>query len=234
MSPEAMVVERSVARAIRTPRAAAPAGIAFSLLFTAALVLVRLAVPADSTDAGEWLTDGSRRDTVLFALGLVPFAGIAFLWFVGVLRDRVGEAEDRFFATVFLGSALLFVAILFVASALAAGMVTTAGEQGGSFTSSDSWEVGSRTTNELMDVYGMRMAAVFTLVAATILSRAGRAPRWLTAGGYAVAILLLVTAGLIPWDELLFPAWVLMLSAYVLVTSPKGAPVADARGRPRS
>lgn len=46
---------------------------------------------------------------MLLALGLVPFAGIAFLWFIGVLRDRVGVAEDRFFATVFLGSGLLFV-----------------------------------------------------------------------------------------------------------------------------
>ena len=97
-------------RALRTPRAAAFAGIAFSVLFTVALVLVRAAVPADPSDAGRWLTDGSRREAVLLALGLVPFAGIAFLWFVGVLRDRVGEAEDRFFATVFLGSGLLFVA----------------------------------------------------------------------------------------------------------------------------
>jgi len=43
----------------------------------------------------------------------LPFAGIAFLWFIGVLRDRLGELEDRFFATVFLGSGLLFLAMLF-------------------------------------------------------------------------------------------------------------------------
>lgn len=33
-------------------------------------------------------------------------AGIAFLWFIGVIRDRSGAHEDRFFATVFLGSGL--------------------------------------------------------------------------------------------------------------------------------
>ena len=52
------------------------------------------------------------------ALNLVPFAGIAFLWFIGVLRDRIGEREDRFFATVFLGSGLLFVAMIFVAAGI--------------------------------------------------------------------------------------------------------------------
>ena len=41
------------------------------------------------------------------AVNLVPFAGIAFLWFIGVLRDRLGALEDRFFATVFLGLGML-------------------------------------------------------------------------------------------------------------------------------
>jgi hypothetical protein len=98
MSLQAMAESKSVAHAIRTPRAAALAGIASSVLFTAALVLVRTAVPSDPAEAGSWLSDSSRRDAVLLALSLVPFAGIAFLWFVGVLRARVGEAEDRFFA----------------------------------------------------------------------------------------------------------------------------------------
>jgi hypothetical protein len=53
------------------------------------------------------------------ALYLVPFAGIAFLWFIGVLRDRLGELEDRFFATVFFGSGLLFLAMLFASAAVA-------------------------------------------------------------------------------------------------------------------
>ena len=55
-------------QAIRTPRAAAVAGIAFSVLLTMAMVLVRLAVPSDPDDAGDWLADGSRRDAVVVAL----------------------------------------------------------------------------------------------------------------------------------------------------------------------
>ncbi|HYB42914.1 MAG TPA: hypothetical protein VEL75_14150, partial [Candidatus Methylomirabilis sp.] len=104
-------------RALRTPRAAAIAGVLFALLLTTALVLVRLAAPADPADAAAWLEAG-RRHLVILALNLVPFAGIAFLWFIGVVRDRIGQHEDRFFASVFLGSGLLFVSMLFVASAV--------------------------------------------------------------------------------------------------------------------
>jgi hypothetical protein len=163
MSSEAMTQPGTVARAIRTPRAAALAGIAFSVPFAIALVLVRTAVPADPGDAGAWLSDSSRRDAVLLALGFVPVAGIGFLWFVGVLRDRVGEAEDRF--------------------------------------------------------YAMRMAGVFTLATSTILLRTRRAPRWLVASGYVVAVALLLTVGYVDWIELVFPAWMFVLSVYVLVVS---------------
>ena len=206
-----------VGRVLRTPRSAALAGIAFSVLITVALVLMRIAIPADPDEAGDWLSDGSRRDAVLLALGFVPFAGIAFLWFVGVVRDRVGDAEDRFFATVFLGSGLLFVGMLFVAAAIAAGLVTSVGQDGDAI-SSGAWTVGRRTAHEVLD-YAMRMAAVFTLATTTILLRTRLASRWLVAAGYAIGLLLLVAVGFLAWVELLFPAWVLALSVYVLIAS---------------
>ena len=84
---------------LRTPRAAALAGIIFSVLLMATLVLLRLSVPARPEVPGAWLTDSGRRTAVAVALNIVPFAGIAFLWFIGVIRDRIGEREDRFFAT---------------------------------------------------------------------------------------------------------------------------------------
>ena len=114
---------------LRTPRAAAVAGIIFSALMITALVLLRVSAPAHSADAGAWLTDPHRRAGVAIALNLVPFAGIAFLWFIGVLRDRIGEREDRFFATVFFGSGLLFVAMLFVAAAVSGGLIANASSE---------------------------------------------------------------------------------------------------------
>src|SRR3954454_18196038 len=108
---------------LRTPRAAAIAGIVFSLLLGTALVLMRISVPADPNDAGDWLQDTWRHTSVIVALNLIPYSGLAFLWFVGVVRDRIGGAEDRFFASVFLGTALLFVAMLFASAGIAGGLL---------------------------------------------------------------------------------------------------------------
>jgi hypothetical protein len=224
MPAEAIAESGAVTQAIRTPRAAALAGIAFSVLFAITLVLVRTAVPTDPEAAEQWLSDGSRHDTLLLGLGLVPFAGIAFLWFVGVVRDRLGEAEDRFFATAFLGSGLLFVGSLFVASAVAGGLIVAAEKNADTILASGAWEFGRETTYELMVVYAMRMAAVWILSICTILLRTRLAPRWLVASGYAIAVVLLLTAGSFAWVELLFPAWVMALSLHVLVTSFRSRP----------
>jgi hypothetical protein len=74
--------------AIRTPRAAAVAGIIFSVLFATSVILVEWAVPDGSDTASTWAADSSKRHAVTVSLQLLPFAGIAFLWFIGVLRDR--------------------------------------------------------------------------------------------------------------------------------------------------
>lgn len=105
-------------RPLVPPRGAAIAGVIFSLLMIVGLGLVRYAVPEDPSVPGIWLTEPDHRNAVRFALDLVPFAGIAFLWFIGVLRNRLGELEDQFFATVFIASGVLFVATVFVASAV--------------------------------------------------------------------------------------------------------------------
>lgn len=212
---------------LRTPRAAAVAGIIFSVLLISALVLVRLSAPAHPAAAGAWLTDSGRRAAVAVGLNLVPFAGIAFLWFIGVLRDRIGEREDQFFATVFLGSGLLFVCMMFVAAAIAGGLI--AGASSGT-PGPSTLALGRNVTSILLNVYSMRMAAVFTLTTITIARRTQIVSRWLTVAGLATALVLLVGTGISPWAELLFPAWTLALSVDILAASLKAA--AGAAGRP--
>jgi hypothetical protein len=205
---------------LRTPRAAAVAGIIFSVLLTTALVLLRVSVPAHPAVPGDWLTDSRRRAAVAIALNLVPFAGIAFLWFVGVLRDRIGEREDRFFATVFLGSGLVFVATLFVAAALAGGLIadaTTGPPSAGNLV------LGRNVSAILVNVYAMRMAAVFTLTTVTIARRTEIISRWLTVAGLVTAVILLIGIGFSPWVELLFPAWILALSIDILAAGLRSA-----------
>jgi hypothetical protein len=160
---------------------------------------------------------------VEIALNLVPFAGIAFLWFIGVLRDRIGQREDRFFATVFLGSGLLLVAMLFVASAVAGGLFAAASRSSGP-PGGDVLALGRDVTGLLVNVYSMRMAAVFTLTTVTIARRTEIVSRWLTVAGTVAALVLLVGVGLSAWVELLFPTWILALSVDILTASPKVSP----------
>jgi hypothetical protein len=99
-----------IAAELKARRAGAIAGILFSILLIVSIVLIRLSVPDNPEDPGVWLSHSDK--SVGLALDILPFAGIAFLWFMGVLRDRMGSHEDRFLATVFLGG-LLFLAITF-------------------------------------------------------------------------------------------------------------------------
>ncbi len=202
--------------AIRTPRAAAVAGIVFSVLLTATFMLVHSALHGKPDDAGDWLRDGGRRDSFALALHLLPFAGIAFLWFIGVVRDRIGAGEDRFFATVFLGSGLLFIAMLFAAAAVAGGLVLTSRGALG-VPPAELWSFGRRLTLNLLTVYAMRMAAVFTIATSTIAARLALVPRWLAVYGFATGLILLLTAGLVSLVELAFPLWVFVLSTHILV-----------------
>ena len=210
--------ETTTSRAIRTPRAAAVAGIVFSVLFATSVVLLEWALPPGSSDSGTWIEEDARRKAVSLSLQLLPFAGIAFLWFIGVLRDRIGPGEDRFFATVFLGSGLLFVAMFFVSGAVAGGLISTAADDSVGRLGSV-WPFGRRSAASLATVYGLRMAAVFTISATTLATRLRLVPRWLAVLGYATAAVLLFGVGLVPWLQLVFPAWVFTLSVHLLIVT---------------
>ena len=201
---------------LRTPRAAAVAGILFSVLLTAALVLIALASPENPATVGAWLTESPRRNVIRVALALVPFAGIAFLWFIGVVRDRIGQREDRFFASVFLGSGLLFVAMLFTAAAIAGALVSDESLRSGVEPGPTVLALGRRVVGLLLQDYAMRMAAVFTMSTSVIALRTRVASRWIGRLGVVVAVVLLLSVGTTPWVELLFPAWVLLLSLDIL------------------
>ena len=205
------------ATALRTPRAAAVAGIIFSVLLIVALVLVQLSVPANPAVPGAWLSDSARRTAVIIALNLIPFAGIAFLWFIGVIRDRIGDREDKFFGTVFLGSGLLFVGMLFVAAAVAGGLLAGASAARHAGTpGADTLALGRRVTGLLLNVYAMRMAAVFSLSTVTIARRTRIVSRWLVIAGVVTAVVLLIVVSFTSWVELLFPVWILALSLDIL------------------
>ncbi|WP_328998396.1 hypothetical protein OHA18_28535 [Kribbella sp. NBC_00709] len=197
------------------------AGIVFGVLLLAALTMVRVALSADSLQSLE--SDAARRRLIRISLQLVPFAGIAFLWFIGVVRDQLGDVEDRLFSTVFLGSGLLFLAMLFIGAVTASSMTAMLA---GSDVNADVWAYGRTSTQALISVYAMRMAAVFTLSVSTVGLRTSAFPRWVAILGYLVAVVLLVAAGEHRWTQLAFPAWVLLVSVVILFTRPPTREVA--------
>lgn len=84
---------------LKAPPAAATAGILFAGLFAASVALIRVNMPVDLSEEASWIKRVYWPLQV--ALVLMPFAVIAFLWFVAVIRDGLGEHEDQFFSTVF-------------------------------------------------------------------------------------------------------------------------------------
>ncbi len=201
-------------RRLTTPRTAAIAGILFGLLFSASLVLMRTAIPEEFNRDPGWVTDGAHR--INLALGLMPFAGIAYLWFIGVVRDRLGEFEDKFFSTVFFGSSLVFIGLVFISMAIAGGILAT-------------YPVISKETPDytviyfarammlhISNVYALRMAGVTMISLGTIWMRTGVMPRWLAVVTFSLALVLLVVVNYSYWFTLAYPAWVTLISLYIL------------------
>jgi len=206
---------------LSTPRAAAMAGIVFSVLYITSLALIYRTIPTDPQDAGNWLQ--RERRTVDLALYLLPFAGIAFLWFIGVLRDRLGALEDRFFATVFLGSGLLFLAMLFAAGALTAGVMVSYRVDPERLMGSGIYTFARAAVYQIVNVYGLKMAGVFMISTSMIALRTGIFPRWMAFIGFVLATLLLLSVGHLHWIPLAFPLWVLLVSVYILLANLKPA-----------
>jgi hypothetical protein len=199
---------------LSTPRAAAVAGILSGLLFIAANLLLRYAIPRAQAETDTWSVENAG--SLSLALNLVPFAGIAFLWFIGVARDRLGKREDQFFSTVFLGSGLLYLAMTFIAAAIAGGLL-------GSYlslkpTSSEAVLMFSTSTiGQITNIFSIRMAAVFMISSATMWYQTKVMPRLLALLTYVLALGLLVLINFSLWVTLIFPVWMLSVSILILI-----------------
>jgi hypothetical protein len=64
------------------------------------------------------------------------------------------------------------------------------------------------------------MAAVFVASTTTIAFRTGMLPRWLGVLGCVVALGFRLNSGSIPFVNLVFPLWTLVLSVHILLVAP--------------
>ena len=215
--------KNSLTRANRkTPRVTAVAGILFAVLTVSAFTILRTSLPADPKETGAWLGTNSR--TVALGINLLPFAGVAFLWFIGVLRDRLGIREDRFFATVFLGSGLLFLAMMFAAAAIIGAIIVTFSAAPNTPIDASAFHVARALAYNIVNVYMIKIAAVFTVALSTVALQTKIAARWLAIVGYVIALVMLFGSERLDWAFLAFPVWIFMVSVNILIDNYRSVP----------
>jgi hypothetical protein len=217
-SPAVPTIVTQTGDQLRAPAAAAVAGLLFAVMFTAALVLLRSQPMLGAGDAelARQFANGEDLAAVIGGLYLAPFAGIMFLWFIAVIRDQIGEREDRFFATVFFGSGMLFVAVFFCAMAVASLPVVAFRYLGQEAPTAREVELVRALSYALMFAFATRAAAVFLIAMSTIGIKSGVFPRRFAQLGYVVGLVLLLVVAFYDWIILVLPAWVALVSVYIL------------------
>lgn len=208
--------DQETLRALRNPRGVAIAGILFAVIFAISIILLRSALPKEPFADVEWVRQEAGRMRV--ALFLIPFAGIFFLWFMGVVREYMGNLGDWFFSTLLIGSGVLFLAMIFVAVVVAGAIVDGVPEGGSQSLGAETVGFGRSIMLEASGIYAVRMAAVFMFALGTVGMKTRLMPKWLWILTYILAALLLIFTNQNLWFTLIFPAWVLLVSIRMLVT----------------
>ncbi|MCH7790115.1 MAG: hypothetical protein IH940_11845 [Acidobacteria bacterium] len=199
---------------------AAFAGILYALLAVASLILIE-AVPSSSSTSqewAEWIGDAKNRRMLLLYLNLVSVASVMFLWFVAVIRRRVGDREDRFFATVFLGAALVHIGLWLVASSMLAAPAVLHALDGGTHLDWEAYRLAQGTAASMFLVAGPRLQAVFVASTATVFLRTGVVPNWLAYLGYFVAFGLFVVPFVSTPVGFGLPIFVMIASVTILLS----------------
>jgi hypothetical protein len=196
--------------------AAALAGLVHVVLFLLARTIL-LGVPdPDDASLTAWYADPDNQRSLVLALNLTTIGSIAFLWFVAVIRRRVGLRENRFFGTVFVGVALLMAALwvigvlMFTAPGLAAYTFATPQNT----ESVSGWQAAGTAA---LTIVVPRFEAVFILSATTVGRLSNAFPRILVITGYGSGLLLLLTPLPANWLVWIFPTWTTAVSLGLLL-----------------
>ncbi|MEA2001596.1 MAG: hypothetical protein U9N84_06890 [Actinomycetota bacterium] len=208
---------------LRSVESAAIAGVIYAVLAVAALVILTRfpALTLSNADLTAWFDSIEHQAALILGLNLAAVSAIAFLWFVAVIRRRIGDREDRLFATVFLGSAIAYVAIWLVGAAVLAAPAVA-------MTISDTGTVNRETATlasglaaALILVVAPRIQAVFILTTSTVILRTRVLPKWLAYYGYLTALIVFTVPLVSQPTGFGLPAYVLVVSITILVIKPK-------------
>lgn len=203
---------------LRTARAAAIAGVLFAAVALVIYGLLRSTFPDNAYMSSGAPLSEQAIDRATLALDLLPYASIAFLWFMAALNYNLGHVDHRLFSIVFTGSGLIYVTISLVAGAFGSGVLEALRE--GSEVPDALRTIQGTAYNELLLNYGVRMSAVFVLALSTFGRVRKVMPGWLSWGGTAAGALLLLVPYGIHLVVFIFPIWVGVVSVYLFIAYP--------------
>lgn len=163
----------------------------------------------------DWLELWSGNVSIV--LFLVSLGGVAFLWFTGVIRDLIGDRENQFFATIYFGSAIILVVLTFIWASTLGAMFGTFALASDILVGDDIYIFGFAMMNQIVGSFALRIAGVYMISIGTVWTRAAVTPRWLTLLTFLVALGFLFFAGAFREARFIFPAWVFLVSVYILV-----------------
>jgi hypothetical protein len=216
-----LLASRQLRRHFGSIHAAAIAGIICATGWAVSLAGL-LAVPGvgeSDAEIDSYWADHSNGTAALVHLQVLVFATIAFLWFVGVVRGRLGDREPKLFGTVFFGASILLAGLLFIAASfLAAPAVLVS--VGGRAPAPDAVALTRAAAAVVLSVFAPRVATLVMFATASLGRATGALPRWLVWLTYAVGIVELVNVTTAVPTIYLVPAWVAVVSVVLLVRRP--------------
>lgn len=203
-------------------------GAVFSILFLGSLWLIHSAPrPRDGEQAYiDFYSGDGRHKIVIAGLYVLPFAAVAFIWFIAALRQWVAHSTRR--GSQMIGTVQLVSGIAFITLALASAASTTMPAALAQLTDEKVDPSLARDFplygNVLLLIFGVRMAAIFVMTTTNISSKSGLMPRWFAIASIIVALFLLLSATLSVWLAALFPLWVLALGVLIIVQAYRTGP----------
>jgi hypothetical protein len=216
-----LIASRRNRRRFASIEAAAIAGIVCAVGWALSLrgLLSAPGVGASDDEINEFYADTANGTAAIVWLQILVVSTIAFLWFVGVVRGRLGDREPRLFGTVFLGSSVLLAALLFVGAALLAAPAVLL-------------SVGDRTPDPevvsmmragaavVLSVFAPRVATLVMLSTASLGRATGALPGWLVVLTYVIGVFAFVNVSIATPTVYGVPAWVALVSIVLLVRRP--------------
>jgi hypothetical protein len=197
-------------------------GIVHSVLLLLAYWLIASRAPKLDASDSEYIAfyqDPDQRRIILLAgLYLIPFAGIAFIWFTVSLRMWLTGSVRRL--TPLLSNLLLVCGIIYVGLLFCAGAAMSVSAATSEFASGDVEPAVARLFPQygtaILLVFAMRMAAMTVFAMSNIGRTSGILPKWFSYLGYLLGAALLLTASLSSYLVVLFPAWVFLFCVILI------------------